>query len=316
MQLVFFLLVCIAEDELRLIMIGKTGVGKSALGNFICGKEEFHSDYGARSVTQHCKHGKTIFRNRPVLIIDTPGIFDTEHESDFVENEIRKCIGMGAPGPHSILFVMTLSDRFKDEDNSAFREFLKYFGQNMLSYVIVVFTHADVLQRSGKTLEEHLLSSPRKLKELLKSCGNRYISLNNKSTGLAKETQLKHLYSMIENLSRRNFEDENFIATEQLLIRREEEIAAEVERRLQKMEEEMKMQSEKRFYKKVKASERVFTKVLLNVLHPMQKEAIHRSITLRDEVRTEIEHNQSQFVLNGSNLKMVMYFFRYIHFTE
>ena len=304
----FFLLVSIAENELRLIMIGKTGVGKSALGNFICGKEEFHSEYGARSVTQYCKHGKTIFRNRPVLIIDTPGIFDTEHESNYVENEIRKCIGMGAPGPHGILFVMTLSDRFKHEDNCAFREFLKFFGKSMLSYVIVVFTHEDALQTSGKTLEEHLSASPKQLQELLKSCRNRYISLNNKSTGVARETQLKGLYRMIEKLSRTNFEDENFRATEQLLIRREEEISAEVERRLQKMEKEMKKQSEKRLYEEVKVRERVFTKVLLSVLHPIQKEAIQRLVTLRDEIRTEIEHDQSQFVLNGSNLKMVMYF--------
>jgi allophanate hydrolase subunit 1 len=113
---------------------------------------------------------------------------------------------------------------------------------------------------------------------------------------------------MIEKLSRTNFEDENFRATEQLLIRREEEISAEVERRLQKMEKEMKKQSEKRLYEEVKVRERVFTKVLLSVLHPIQKEAIQRLVTLRDEIRTEIEHDQSQFVLNGSNLKMVMYF--------
>lgn len=305
----FFLLVCIAEDELRLIMIGKTGVGKSALGSFICGKEEFHSDYGSRTVTQYCKHGKTIFGNQPVLIIDTPGLFDTEHDSNFVENEIRKCIGMGAPGPHGILFVMTLSDRFKKEDNIAFREFLKFFGKSMLSYVIVVFTHADVLETNGKTLDEHLSASPKLLQDLLKSCGDRYISLDSKSTGRERETQLNALFSMIKSLCPKNFEDENFRATEQLLTRREEEISAEVERRLQKMEEEMKKQSEKRLYEEVKATERVFTKVLLNVLHPFQKEAIQRLITLRDEIRTEIEHDQSQFVLNGSNLKMVMYFF-------
>jgi hypothetical protein len=178
----------------------------------------------------------------------------------------------------------------------------------MLSYVIVVFTHDDALQTSGKTLEEHLSASPKKLQELLKSCGNRYMSLNNKSTGVARETQLNCLYSMIGNLSPTNFEDENFIATERLLIRRQEEKCAEIERRPQKTEEEKKKQSEKRLYEEVKARERVLTKVLLNLLLPGKKEAILRNVTLRDEIRTEIEHDQSQFVLNGSNLKMVMYF--------
>lgn len=285
------------KNELRLIMIGKTGVGKSALGNFICGKEEFHSEIGSSSVTKYCKHGQCVFNNRPVIIIDTPGIFGTEHDSTYVESQIRKCIGMGSPGPHAILFVMTLGDRFKEEDVKAIREFLKFFGKNMLDYVLVVFTHADVLKHRGKTLEEHLEGSPQKLKDLLKLCGNRYIALNNNSTGFDREIQLKALYAMIDNLKLNIFEDENFRSTEKLLAEREKEIATEVERRLKIKEEEMEAVNEK-------LRQNFVHDAFFDLLRPIQKEALQRLITVRDEVRTEIEQNQLQFVLNVSRLNL------------
>ncbi|VDI33411.1 Hypothetical predicted protein, partial [Mytilus galloprovincialis] len=281
------------RDELRLIVIGKTGVGKSALGNFICGKEGFHSESGAGAVTQCCSHIKCFIHNRQVTVIDTPGIFDTEHEKDFVETQIRHCIGIGSPGPHAILFVMSLDERFKEEDNRAIREFLKFFGKTMLNYVLVVFTHADVLERRNKSLEEYLKTSPTKLRDLLQSCGNRYLHLNTRSEGKERDKYLEILFSEIDKIKLKNFEDENFRKTEQLVIKREDEIAAEVERRLKKMDQELKERAEK-----------LVESVITEKIFKMKKQAIQRLVDVRDEVRTEIENNQSQFVLNGSKLSL------------
>lgn len=59
--------------------------------------------------------------------------------------EIARCINMAKDGIHAILLVVSLRNRFSEEEASAFERLVEIFGGKIADYMIVVFSHGDVL---------------------------------------------------------------------------------------------------------------------------------------------------------------------------
>ncbi|GJU42248.1 immune-associated nucleotide-binding protein 9 [Tanacetum coccineum] len=97
-------------------------------------------------------------------VIDTPGLFDSTLDFDFIGKEIVNCINMAKDGIHAFLVVVSIRSRFSEDEKAAVSSLLTLFGRKIYDYMIVVFTGGDELDDDGESLEDFLRDSPRALK--------------------------------------------------------------------------------------------------------------------------------------------------------
>ena len=129
------------EKELKILITGKTGQGKSTLINLMFGYKVAVEGAGAsRCTTDIEMYCKTI-HGVPVKVFDSPGLQDrTEKEEEYMQGMRDQCQQL------SLVLYCTkmINTRLTDDDKRAMEKLTEAFGEKFWEYAVFVLTFANM----------------------------------------------------------------------------------------------------------------------------------------------------------------------------
>ncbi|KAK7478062.1 hypothetical protein BaRGS_00030738 [Batillaria attramentaria] len=183
------------------VVVGKTGSGKSTMGNILLQNEVFKVSGNKSSTTSKCDY--RISKNawgRCIQVVDTPGLYDTSQDPGKALQELTNVLSLSSPGPHAILFLTRRDQKFTKEEYESFMQIRAMFGDKKNRFLVLVFSRGEPL--AGKTIEDDLKGAPENLKKVIKLVGNKYAVISNTHDELERKQEVENILMKVDQASK------------------------------------------------------------------------------------------------------------------
>ena len=219
----------VTSQSITVMLLGKTGNGKSSLGNLILSDNKFRVGEDVNSCTAACFKDSCVYGETEVVVIDTVGFCDTNpnpnpRDDQVEEEKLISHLGLAMAecvhGLDCFILVLNYADRRMTSQTKQIISTLKTFfsDKNFVKHLVVVFTHKDVFdtQQAEKPISERIsfekwcsnqVEKNDDFKHLLEECGKRCFIIQNLfpyNDSSGKEIERKFILDKIQEFVDKN----------------------------------------------------------------------------------------------------------------
>ncbi|XP_072299594.1 GTPase IMAP family member 7 [Eucyclogobius newberryi] len=182
-------------SEIRLVVLGRSGAGKSATVRTILGLQQ---DSAALRHDECSKHtGQAA--GRQVTIVSSSDWFGSGCIPEDRRRQLSSLLALSSPGPHVFLLCVPLNQP-ADGEAKAVDVLEKLLGPAVVqNNTMVMFTNTEELDQE-EGLEDYLLTWRKDLTELVRRCGDRYHTLETQPGRAEPEEVVQELLDKVDEV--------------------------------------------------------------------------------------------------------------------